>query len=175
MKDTKGKTVLVLDDEPDIRLYLETILRNAGFEVMLASNGKEALEILEKKTPDVISLDLVMPKTSGLQFFLHLQRSKDKSKIPIVVVSAHGKDEFGKKYLEKLMEEPRKCELYYLEKPVNPAVYLVTIRKALGLPARKRKTEEKAVRSRVQDMINMADKDKLEKIMKMLEVKGRGK
>jgi CheY-like chemotaxis protein len=69
MADKIGKSVLVIDDEPDVRLFLKTVLEDAGFDVMLAANGKEALERVTEKKPDVISLDLVMPKMSGLKFY----------------------------------------------------------------------------------------------------------
>jgi CheY-like chemotaxis protein len=69
MDDSRGKTVLVVDDEPDIQFYLKTILENAGFDVMVASNGKQALDRVKDRKPDVISLDLVMPKMSGLKFY----------------------------------------------------------------------------------------------------------
>jgi CheY-like chemotaxis protein len=170
MNEQKGKTVLVVDDEPDVRFYLQTILEDAGFEVLLAANGREALDILEENEPDVISLDLVMPKTTGLKFFLHLQKTKDKAEIPIVVVTAHGKDEFGQKYLEQLQAEPRRCELFYLEKPVKPAIYLNTIRKALGLPVEKEEDGEQAtLRKQLRDKINAGDKETLLKVLKALK------
>jgi len=77
-----GKLVLVIDDEPDLRLFIKTVLEDAGFEVAVAGNGKEALERMTEKKPDVISLDLVMPKMSGLKFYRYIQKNKDRSGIP---------------------------------------------------------------------------------------------
>jgi CheY-like chemotaxis protein len=65
MDDIKNKTVLIVDDEPDIRLFLKTVLEDAGFNVMTANNGKHALERIKECKPDLISLDLVMPKMGG--------------------------------------------------------------------------------------------------------------
>jgi CheY-like chemotaxis protein len=78
MGDESKKTVLVVDDEPDVRLFLQTILENGGYDVMLASHGKQALERMTEKKPDVISLDLVMPKMSGLKFYRYIQKNKDR-------------------------------------------------------------------------------------------------
>ena len=62
MPEAKDKTVLVVDDEPNVRDYLAQILRDAEFNVVTASDGDEALEIIRESPPDFISLDLVMPK-----------------------------------------------------------------------------------------------------------------
>ncbi|MFH1438651.1 MAG: response regulator [Pseudomonadota bacterium] len=170
MGDTTGKTVLIVDDEPDVRLYLETILKNAGFDVMAASNGRHALDRMTEKKPDVISLDLVMPKMSGFKFFKYIQKNKERAGIPVVVVTAHGKDELGQKALEKIQSEPRSCKLFYLEKPVVPAEYVNTVRKALSLPAQD--VEEggpESLRSRLIDKIRTADPKALKAALKALK------
>ncbi len=79
MEDVRGKTVLVVDDEPNVRLYLQTVLEDSGFEVQTAANGHQALDRMTEKKPDVISLDLVMPKMSGLNFFKYIQKNKEQS------------------------------------------------------------------------------------------------
>lgn len=170
MTDTAGKTVLIVDDEPDVRLYLETILKNAGFDVMTAGNGKQALDRMTEKKPDVISLDLVMPRMSGLKFFKYIQQNPDRASIPVVVVTAHGKDEFGKEDLEKIQSIPRNCELHYLEKPVKPAQYVYTVRKALGLPVDESESAgAEALREQVQAKLHTADPEKLKDALKALK------
>ena len=66
MANQDKKIVLVVDDEPDIRLFLRTVLEDAGFTVVTASDGDEALREVKKQKPDLISLDLIMPKKSGI-------------------------------------------------------------------------------------------------------------
>ena len=67
MTRPEDKTILVVDDEEDIREYLSTVLEDAGFNVVTAADGQEALERVETTIPDFISLDLVMPKKIGYQ------------------------------------------------------------------------------------------------------------
>jgi len=170
MDDAKGKTVLVVDDEPDIQFYLKTILENANFNVMVAGNGKQALDRVKDKKPDVISLDLIMPRMSGLKFFQYLQKNKDMVDIPFVIVTAHGKDDFGSKDLAKLQSTEATCPRYYLEKPVKPSTYLNTIRKAIGLPAISDESiERESLLIQLQDKIRSANIDKLTDALKVLE------
>ena len=70
MTRPEDKTVLIVDDEPNVRDYLAQILRDAGFGVVTAGDGDEALEIIRENPPDFISLDLVMPRKSGHKEYL---------------------------------------------------------------------------------------------------------
>ena len=170
MDDTANKTVLIVDDEPDVRLYLETILKNAGFQVMTAGNGKQALDRMTEKKPDVISLDLVMPRMSGLKFFKYIQQNPERASIPVVVVTAHGKDEFGREDLEKIQSIERKCALFYLEKPVKPEGYVGTIRKALGIESGQEASDEAdALREELKAKMLTADPEKLQQALKALK------
>ena len=65
MDKAENKTILVVDDEPDVRQYLAAVLEDAGFNVKMASDGQEALELIRQEPPDFISLDLIMPRKSG--------------------------------------------------------------------------------------------------------------
>src|SRR5579872_43634 len=65
MDEATRKRVLVVDDEPDVRDYLQAALEDAGFLVVTAGNGLEALDAIRRQPPDLISLDLVMPHHSG--------------------------------------------------------------------------------------------------------------
>jgi DNA-binding response OmpR family regulator len=67
MVRAQEKTVLVVDDEPNVRDYLAQILRDAGFQVQTAGDGGEALEMIRREPPDFISLDLVMPRKRGFR------------------------------------------------------------------------------------------------------------
>ena len=67
MTRPEDKTVLIVDDEPDVVTYFSGILERAGFHVVTASNGLEALQAVREHEPDFISLDLVMPEKSGIR------------------------------------------------------------------------------------------------------------
>ena len=78
--------ILVVDDDKNTRMLLSAVLGNAGYEVSLASNGLEALEVLDKEHVDLVVLDIMMPKMNGYEFTQTLRENHDN--IPILMVSA---------------------------------------------------------------------------------------
>jgi CheY-like chemotaxis protein len=83
-------TVLVVDDDRDVRQTVATVLRMSGFDVCTAANGKEALDLLLCSTgADVILLDLMMPVMDGVTFRTVQQKTDAISDIPVVLFSAH--------------------------------------------------------------------------------------
>ena len=178
MADKVGKTVLVVDDEPDVRLFLRTVLEDAGFGVALAANGNEALERMTESLPDVISLDLVMPKMSGLKFYKYIQKNKERAVIPVVVVTAHAKDEFGKSDLDKIKAAKSEgATMTIVEKPIQPPVYINAVRKAVGLEelASEELGEKDVLQVRLKEKMKAADKDTLKDVLKMLEKESGGR
>lgn len=129
-----NKTVLVVDDESDVRNYLKSALENSGFDVMTANNGFEALEIMKENLPDLISLDLVMPKHSGMKFYREMQKNKEWSKIPVLIVTGHARDELGKVDFDTLMMQGPGV---YLEKPVKPNTFIEKVCLLLNIEFRK--------------------------------------
>lgn len=87
MEDNSSKTVLVVDDDPDLRTIAEMILTEAGFRVTTAEHGKAALEAVNHGLPSVILLDIKMPVMDGPEFARQF-RARYGEKIPIVVVTA---------------------------------------------------------------------------------------
>lgn len=79
--------VLVVDDNEDFTLAVRRLLEAEGFKVEVANNGAEAFKILEKSTPSIIFLDLVMPQMNGFEVIQRLQREQLWKKIPVVVLS----------------------------------------------------------------------------------------
>ena len=172
MVEKTNKTVLVVDDEPDIRLYLKTVLENAGFDVAIAANGKEALDRMTEKKPDVISLDLVMPKMSGLKFYRYIQKNKDRADVPVVVVTAHAKDEFGKADLDKIRAvKSEGGKMVVVEKPIEPISYVNAIRRVLGMDelASEATSEKDVLRVKLKEKMKTADREALENALKILE------
>ena len=80
--------ILVVDDEPDIRQVIEDILRDEGFTVLAATNGRNMLKLLETVTPSLILLDVMMPDMNGIDAFQVMQRSSKLKDIPVVMMSA---------------------------------------------------------------------------------------
>jgi CheY-like chemotaxis protein len=83
-----GASVLVVDDDQDIRDSLTQVLTDEGFEVTSASNGAEALEAIDRQLPDVMLLDLMMPVVTGWEVLERIRASRSARRLPIVVLSA---------------------------------------------------------------------------------------
>jgi two-component system alkaline phosphatase synthesis response regulator PhoP len=169
MDDTNKKTVLVVDDEEDVVLYLSTALKSAGFNVVTASDGFEALEKVKEKAPDLISLDLVMPKRSGAKFYHELVKNKQWTKIPVLIVTGHARDDLGRSDLKGLvMSGPG----IYLEKPVKPENYIASVKQLLGMDISEEEgeiAEKVELQSKLKTLIDDADANTLAKIKKMLQ------
>ncbi|NIQ02180.1 MAG: response regulator [Nitrospinaceae bacterium] len=82
------KKILVVDDEDNIRLLYQEVLRDEGYQVLLAKNAEEALNIIDRDTPDLITLDVKMPGMSGIEFLAQLKEKKKD--IPVILCSAYG-------------------------------------------------------------------------------------
>ena len=87
-----SKNVLLVEDEPDLNETISFNLDSEGYEVTSAFNGKDALNAIEKKKPDLILLDLMLPDMSGLEICRELRSSKKTKKIPIMMVTAKGEE-----------------------------------------------------------------------------------
>jgi CheY-like chemotaxis protein len=83
------RTVLLVDDEPDILLATRLLLEQAGYAVLEAEGGQEALQLAELRTVDAIFLDLRMPGVDGWAVLEELQTKGGSSRVPVIVLSAH--------------------------------------------------------------------------------------
>lgn len=81
------KRILVIDDEPDERLYISTLLEDNGYITDTAKDGNEGLEKVKADPPDLITLDITMPEKSGVRFYREIRKEPQLCKIPIVVVT----------------------------------------------------------------------------------------
>ena len=134
MAKAEDKTVLVVDDEPDVRNYLASILKDAGFNVLTAGDGEEALEITRRERPDFISLDLVMPKKDGHKVLYELRKDKALARIPVLIVTAHAQTDMGQHHIESMLaDKVISGPGTYLEKPVRPTDYVRSVQRALGI------------------------------------------
>lgn len=165
-KDEKEKKILVVDDENDIRRFLTMALEDAGFVVESASDGFEALEKVKASIPDLISLDLVMPKRSGAKFYRDLQGNNEWSKIPVIIVTGHAHDDKGKTDFDELtMSGPG----IYLEKPVKADNYVAAVRKMLGMPTEDKEPDFSEVKSELKSLLDDADPETLKILMNTLK------
>jgi DNA-binding response OmpR family regulator len=172
MQERSKKKILVVDDEADIRSFLSAALKEAGFEVMVAEDGDSALDKISKQIPDLISLDLVMPRKSGAKLYHELSKHKEWSKIPVIIVTGHARDELGKSDLKELtMSGPG----IYLEKPVKPDNYIAAIKGLLKMDTtedEKKAAEMVKIQNELKNIIDSADPEMLKKLMKLLDKGG---
>jgi DNA-binding response OmpR family regulator len=84
-----GRTILVVDDEPDIRVLARVTLQSAGFDVLEAGTGEDAISMVKAQTPDAMLLDVRLPGMDGWAVLESLRESAALSDLPVVVFSAH--------------------------------------------------------------------------------------
>ncbi len=167
MNESVKRRILVVDDEQDVRDYLTAALEDTGFEVETACDGQEAMEAVRRNPPDLISLDLVMPRHSGAKFYRDLQRDKELHKIPVMIVTGHARDEMGRADFDEMtMSGPG----VYLEKPVRPGSYVSAVRKMLGMEALDvPEPAPDALRQELADALSGADKVALQRALDVLK------
>ena len=131
-----GKTILVVDDEQDVRSYLAAVLGDAGYETVTAANGQEAMEKVKAGAPDLISLDVTMPEKTGVRFYREMREDEALGKIPIVIVTGvtnpwASPDGSGtmKAFLSSRRQVP--APEGFFEKPVDKEAYLARIAELL--------------------------------------------
>lgn len=121
--------ILVAEDERDIRELIAFTLRFAGFDVMLATNGAEAVELAEANPPDLVILDVRMPKMSGYEACRRLKENPRTSSVPVVFLSAKGQDSEIQQGLASGADE-------YILKPFAPDELIQQVRDILNRAGR---------------------------------------
>jgi CheY-like chemotaxis protein len=174
MARPEDKIVLIVDDEPDIVIYLQTALEDAGFNVMTAGDGEEALEKIRVRKPDFISLDLVMPRKSGIRLLYELRRNREWSKIPFIVITGHARDEEYRQGLESIMtEKTLSGKQIYLEKPVKPLEFVALVCRELGItleaPAPPEDLSLQQVKQELADMLAVSDPATLRRLLQHIK------
>jgi len=81
------KKILVVDDEDDILEYLTTLFRDNGYEAVPAHDGQEAMELVRKEKPALITLDITMPEKSGVRFYREIKEDAALATIPVIIVT----------------------------------------------------------------------------------------
>jgi len=171
--NSETKTILVVDDEPNVRDYLRTVLLDAGFQVLTAEDGEAAMEIIRRDKPDLISLDLIMPKKSGHRLLFELKRDKELSRIPVLVVTAHARDELGKADLDDMLEHGvMSGPGTYLEKPVRPLTYVRCVQRALGMEESPDAVDRIQLKEELGETMKAASPDALRKALEILKERG---
>jgi CheY-like chemotaxis protein len=170
MAHASEKRILVVDDEPDVRNFLATCIEDAGFQVDTACDGAQALERLQTDPPDLMTLDMVMPRVSGISLMRQIRSMEQFARLPVIVITAHAHDELGSEDIRGFSAftsglRPR----YTMEKPVTPQKLVSAICEILDVetvPASVSATENE--REKVIQMIGRTDGETLKKIQSLL-------
>ena len=120
--------ILMVDDDEDLHILYKLYLQGEAFEVLEAFDGAEALELLETQRPDLIILDMIMPKMDGEEFLMKLRSDKRFASMPVVIATVN------EKIPPKLLDIGRPQG--FLRKPFSMDELLTLIRQALSIPSK---------------------------------------
>ncbi len=127
------KKILVIDDEPDVLTFLTTFLEDCGFETCTALNGEEGWEKIIKERPDLICLDILMPRKTGVKLYGQIRKDKNLRKIPVIIITGLGPSQYAacefKKFIHQRSAVPPPDG--YLEKPIDRETLFKTITQIL--------------------------------------------
>ena len=131
---TRGEAfILVVDDEPDILHLLDYNLKKAGFRVLLAKDGPEAIETARSKKPDLILLDIMLPDMEGTEVLRRLKSKEETARIPVIMLTAKGEE------VDKIVGFELGAE-DYITKPFSPREMVLRVKAVL-----KRATEAHSI------------------------------
>jgi DNA-binding response OmpR family regulator len=121
-----AKRVLVIDDEPDITTYYETLLTDNGWDVAVANSGDDGLALAEENVPDVIVLDVMMPDRGGLSTLVAFRKNEKTAKVPIILATGI-QDTLNRDFESYLERFKHYNPDAYLEKPIEPEALLAKL------------------------------------------------
>jgi len=138
------QTVLIVDDEASIRMALQGILEDEGYRILLAEDGLDGLAQLQKEIPDLVLLDIWMPRLDGLET---LQRMKELyPDLGVVMISGHGT-------IETAVKSTKLGAFDFIEKPLSLEKVLVTVHNAIGMS--RLKEENASLRGMVEERFEL--------------------
>ena len=131
--------ILIVDDDPDMRLAIGSVLRSRSYDVIEAGDGEEALRKLKEEKPDLMLLDLLMPKMDGFAVVKELKSTKESySNIPILIISSIREEASHRRYELEVGHELDVDE--YIEKPIEPFILLERVQRLLSKGGKDAKT-----------------------------------
>jgi two-component system, NtrC family, nitrogen regulation response regulator NtrX len=135
-----SNSILVVDDEESIRGSLQGILEDEGYRVSLAVDGEDALSMLQKEIPDLVLLDIWMPRLDGLET---LEKIKEQyPEIAVVMISGHGT-------IETAVKSTKLGAYDFIEKPLSLEKVLVTVHNAIGMS--RLRSENESLRGMIEE------------------------
>jgi CheY-like chemotaxis protein len=147
-----AKRVLVIDDDPSVLRFLSLALEENGYEPLCAEDGMEGLEKVKSEKPDLIILDVMMPKRTGFVLFRQLRKDSEYKDIPVMMVTAVAESlreqdekqegtfdspydelrESLRKAIQKMRDEGLVKPEMFLDKPIDPDDVITKVRELIG-------------------------------------------
>ena len=123
-----AKKILIIDDEADIRTFLETLLQEHGYETATAPDGDQGYERAQEFMPDAITLDIIMPKETGVKFYRKLVKHPELKNVPVIILS--GVTRYKELFARDHLTMPRPYA--FVEKPINQGELLEHVEGAMA-------------------------------------------
>ncbi|MBU2518774.1 MAG: response regulator [Proteobacteria bacterium] len=129
-----AKRVLVVDDEMDVRTFITTLLDSNGYKVVVAENGEQGWQKFQEKEPDLITLDVMMPKESGIKMYRDIKTNPNFASVPVLVISGLARKTFlhSQKVLDKFKGQSVPEPEGYIEKPPEPDELMGEVKRLIG-------------------------------------------
>ncbi len=127
------KRILFVDDELDMRIFLSTVLKTEGYEPIAARNAIEGIQKAREVGPDVIIMDVMMPRAGGVTLFREIKQDEQLKTVPVIMLSGVSEKAFSHhlKMLNIRIDDTLPQPDAYMEKPLNPEMLVATIEKLL--------------------------------------------
>ena len=128
------KKILIVDDELDVRIYVSTLFETSGYEPIAARNGREGIQKVKEKSPDLIVLDVMMPQAGGVTMYRDLKADPQLKDIPVIMLTGVGEKSFSHylKMLEFKTKDPVPQPNAYMEKPLDHERLVQLVREIIG-------------------------------------------
>ncbi len=120
-----SQEILIVDDEPNIVLSLEFLMKQAGFQVRTAEDGERALAAIEERLPDLVLLDVMMPKKNGHEVCREIRQRPEWAHLPVIMLTAKGRDVEREKGLAMGADD-------YITKPFSTQEVVDKVKEVLG-------------------------------------------
>ncbi len=133
MSTTAKRHILVVDDEPDFVAYLVAVLEEGGYAVTTAFDGEQALRHVRDLPPDLVTLDISMPRKTGVLFYRQMKSEERLRPIPVIVVTGLRRtNAYAAPFIERFFEfEGLPVPEAYLDKPVDRSALLSVVKENL--------------------------------------------
>ena len=128
------KTILIVDDDLDVRIYVRTLFETSGYAPVVTRNGNEGLRKAKEISPDLIILDVMMPEAGGVTMYRELKTDHELKGIPVIMLTGIGEKSFSH-YLKMLniqVKNPIPQPDAHLEKPLDHEKLLKITKKMIG-------------------------------------------